>query len=106
MAILGDTKAVSLTLLDGVIGNLNPKINNTYNLGTSSLKWANIYATTLNGNATSATTASKLSNTSLIGNTDKSFESLKVIFLCALISTILSLLTPSRIMYSLVYLVQ
>ena len=39
MAILGDTKAVSLTLLDGVIGDLNPKTNNVYNLGTSSLKW-------------------------------------------------------------------
>lgn len=45
MAILGDTKAVSLTLLDGVIGNLNPKTTNVYTLGTSSLKWNNIYAT-------------------------------------------------------------
>jgi hypothetical protein len=56
MAILGDTKAVSLSLLDGVIGDLNPKITTTYNLGTSSLKWNNIYGT-LKGNADTATSA-------------------------------------------------
>mgnify|MGYP002520311695 CR=1 FL=1 len=50
MATLGNTKAISLTLLDGVIGDLNPKTTNVYNLGTSSLKWANVYATTFNGN--------------------------------------------------------
>ena len=54
MAHLGDTKAVSLTLLDGVIGNLNPKVTTTYDLGTSSLKWNNIYGT-LKGNADTAT---------------------------------------------------
>jgi hypothetical protein len=65
MAILGDTKAVSLSLLDGVIGDLNPKTTNVYDLGTSSLKWRNIYGA-LKGNAdtatsaTSATTANKL----------------------------------------------
>jgi hypothetical protein len=59
MATLGNTKAISLTLLDGVIGDLNPKTTNVYTLGTSSLKWNNIYATTftgaLSGNASTAT---------------------------------------------------
>lgn len=44
--------------------NIQPAANNTYNLGTSSLKWANAYATTfvgaLSGNATSASSAAKL----------------------------------------------
>ena len=44
--------------------NIQPAVNNTYNLGTSSLKWANAYATTfvgaLSGNATSASSAAKL----------------------------------------------
>ena len=37
---------------DYVFRNITPNFNNTYNLGTSSLKWANIYATTFNGNVT------------------------------------------------------
>ena len=45
-------------------GNVVPSTNNSYTLGTSSLKWQNIYATTftgaLSGNATTATSASKL----------------------------------------------
>ena len=36
---------------------LYPKSNNAYDLGTSSYKFRNIYATTFNGNATSATKA-------------------------------------------------
>lgn len=40
--------------------NVLPSANNTYNLGSSSLKWANIYATTFTGNATSATSATKV----------------------------------------------
>lgn len=40
-------------------GGIQPTVNNTYDLGTSSLKWANIYATTfhgaLDGNAATAT---------------------------------------------------
>ena len=43
MAILGDTKVVSLSLLDGIIGDLNPKINASYDLGSSSLRWNTIY---------------------------------------------------------------
>ena len=57
MALLGDTKITNLTLLDGVTGDLNPTNDNVYNLGTSSLKWKNIYATTLNGFATTAGSA-------------------------------------------------
>lgn len=43
---------------------INPSTNNTYDLGTSSLKWAKVYATTfygaLSGKATSAGTADKV----------------------------------------------
>ena len=67
-------------------GNLSsrqiaPSATNTYTLGTSSLKWSNVYATTftgnltgnvtgsLSGNATTATTASKVNQTlTLTGN--------------------------------------
>lgn len=58
-----------------------PTATNTYALGTSSLKWSNVYATTftgnltgnvtgsLSGNATTATTASKVNQTlTLTGN--------------------------------------
>ena len=42
---------------------ITPRATNTYNIGTSSLKFANVYATTfvgaLSGNATTATTATK-----------------------------------------------
>lgn len=42
-------------------GNVNPAVTNTKTLGTSDLKWANVYATTftgnLSGNATSANSA-------------------------------------------------
>lgn len=45
---------------------LNPSTTNTKNIGTTNLKWANVYATTfhgaLDGNATTATTASKVAN--------------------------------------------
>lgn len=37
--------------------NLLPIANNTKNLGSNNQKWANVYATTFNGNATSATKA-------------------------------------------------
>lgn len=47
-------------------GSLRPQVNNTRSLGSSSVKWANVYATTfhgaLDGNATSATTATKIGN--------------------------------------------
>lgn len=49
MAILGNTKATNLTLLDGFVGNLNPVETGVYDLGTSSLKWRTLY-----GNAESA----------------------------------------------------
>lgn len=58
-----------------------PSANNTYTLGTTSLKWSNVYATTftgnltgnvtgsLSGNATTATTANRLNKTlNLTGN--------------------------------------
>ena len=60
---------------------ITPTATNTYALGTSSLKWSNVYATTftgnltgnvtgsLSGNATTATTASKVNQTlTLAGN--------------------------------------
>ena len=76
-----------LPLTGGTLtGNLSsrqiaPSATNTYTLGTSSLKWSNVYATTftgnltgnvtgsLSGNATTATTASKVNQTlTLTGN--------------------------------------
>ena len=46
-----------------------PVANNTSNLGSTSFKWANVYATTFNGNATTATTASRVNKTlALTGN--------------------------------------
>ena len=44
--------------------HLRPTNNNSQNLGDSSYKWANVYATAFNGNATSATTAEKISSLS------------------------------------------
>lgn len=41
-------------------GNITPKTNNTLLLGSSSMKFKSIYATSFEGNATSATTASNL----------------------------------------------
>ena len=35
-------------------GHLLPSATTTYNLGSSSFKWSNVYATTFNGEATSA----------------------------------------------------
>lgn len=43
----------------GIYGSLVPHTNNNINLGSSSKKWANVYATTFNGNATSATKATQ-----------------------------------------------
>ena len=77
MALLGDTKAISLTLLDGVIGDLNPKTTEVYNLGTSSLKWNNIYGT-LKGNADTATSAAAFTSAqsvTLTGDTTGSASS-------------------------------
>jgi len=53
MAVLGSTKVTDLTLLDGVIGNLNPVNTGVYDLGTSSLKWRYVYGD-LKGNADSS----------------------------------------------------
>lgn len=43
------------------VGNIYPLTDNSKNLGSSSLKWANVYATTFNGSLSgNATTATKL----------------------------------------------
>lgn len=47
-----------INMLNGqinIIGNVSPTSNNTYTLGNSSYKWNKVYATTFEGNATSAT---------------------------------------------------
>lgn len=53
-------------------GNITPNGNNTYNLGSSAAKWKAVYASTfvgsLNGNADTATTASKLGTSDLGSN--------------------------------------
>lgn len=47
----------------GIYGSLIPHTNNGVNLGSSDKKWNTVYASTFNGNATSATAASTLSVT-------------------------------------------
>ena len=49
-------------------GSVIPQINNTYDLGTSALKWKNIYGD-LKGNADTATAATKLATTRTISLT-------------------------------------
>ena len=43
---------------NGHYSNIYPAVDSTYNLGTSGLRYANIYADTLHGSVTTATTAS------------------------------------------------
>lgn len=50
-------------------GGITPYKNNSYNLGTSTNKWNNIYATTFNGNATSATKATQDGDGNVIKDT-------------------------------------
>lgn len=50
---------------------LIPTVTNEMSLGDSTHKWTTVYATTFNGNATTATSASKLQNTAKIGDTNK-----------------------------------
>lgn len=45
--------------------SLIPDITNTYNIGSLNNKWNKVYATSFEGNATSATSATKLSSTSI-----------------------------------------
>lgn len=68
-----------LPLTGGTLtGDLNsrqiaPSATNTYSLGTSSLKWSNVYATTftgnLNGNATTATSATTATTANRVNKT-------------------------------------
>lgn len=89
-SVNGETGAVTVTPKkigavritgDRMLGDLTPNINNSLSLGTSDLKWSNIYATTANigtvigslqgtaTNATNAVTANRLNKTlSLDGN--------------------------------------
>lgn len=58
-------------------GNISPYNNSSYDLGSSSKKWNNVYANTFNGNLTgNADTATILKNarTLTIGNTGKAFN--------------------------------
>lgn len=48
----------ALPLTGGTVsGAIGPNANGTLSLGSSTMKWANVYANTFHGNATSATTA-------------------------------------------------
>ena len=44
----GDLTAVDITFSGVVINSINPQLNNTYDLGTSALRWRNIYTNDLN----------------------------------------------------------
>lgn len=74
MAVKLDEARVRLLKM---LGNVEPSTNNSFNLGTSSYKWKNVYATTftgaLSGNAATATklaTARKIFNRSFDGTAD------------------------------------
>lgn len=56
-SIAAGTNALNHSLIYDENGGLFPQVNNAHDLGTSSYKWRTVYATTFNGNATSATTA-------------------------------------------------
>jgi len=49
-----DNKITVSSGLTSISTNILPSSNNTYNVGSPSLKWASMYATTFNGNATTA----------------------------------------------------
>lgn len=51
--------------------NITPSANDTYSLGTTSTKWANIYATTFTGNLTGAADVANKLGTTNKGNTTK-----------------------------------
>ncbi|RKX82165.1 MAG: hypothetical protein DRP70_16805, partial [Spirochaetes bacterium] len=54
---LDSTEFLRSNAADSHSGNITPSTNNTINLGSGSLKYANIYATTFQGESTSATYA-------------------------------------------------
>jgi hypothetical protein len=54
--------------------HLHPRSNNTYNLGTSSYKWANVYATTFHGALTG--TASRANQLALYNTSAPNGEEL------------------------------
>ena len=58
------TTYMSRGIDDTVWRNITPATNNTYNLGTSSLKWGTVYATTFNGNLTTGGTITSSVTTS------------------------------------------
>ena len=72
-----DSDGVRRTLMsrgidDPIYRSITPKTTNVYDLGSNNNKWANIYATNFIGNLTgNANTATSLSNTSKIGDTNK-----------------------------------
>lgn len=48
----------ALPLTGGTVsGTIGPNVDNSLSLGSSTMKWSDVYATTFHGNATSATTA-------------------------------------------------
>ena len=65
LVVNGNTSLVNNTNT----ANLLPHANNTHDIGSSSLKYANIYATTFNGNATSAIKATQDSDGNAINST-------------------------------------
>lgn len=92
-AIQSGTSTTSATVWNNVIrlgqntydaafgGNVYPLTNNSKTLGTSSLKWSNVYATTftgaLSGNATTASTFSSNASVTLTGDTTGTASSTK-----------------------------
>ena len=72
--VFGDAGTDSVTFNADVASHIIPDATNTYNLGSSSVKWANVYATTFHGDATlsgtpTAPTAAANTNTTQIATT-------------------------------------
>jgi hypothetical protein len=65
---LGDATTDTITFTADENSNLVPSVNNTYNLGSATKYWNNLYGTTLTGSGVLATTA-VLGGINLTGNT-------------------------------------
>lgn len=65
--------SISLQGATTVTGNVNPSADNTYTLGTSGVKWKNVYATTftgsLSGNASTASALTDIASTDSASST-------------------------------------
>ncbi len=67
---LGDATSDDVSIQGRITSDIVPKVNNTNDLGSSSLKWNDVYATTFQGTATSA----QYADLAEIYSSDKEYE--------------------------------